>query len=294
MMEDFFIGTYRKNLHRLLDKLHLVNDRHFMYAIPGDTPLDLERNIAAAVKAYFLRLKSIDYTLKRYGECWEIGPEYISDRDKTLDELLAQVNIEIVRVTKWVTDFHEKPDVFGLVVAGSALIRLQSSFRTAGLLIRLGYIFEASAICRLILEQVAWAYEIHKIEDDRVYKVSPSKAVTTLKELLPSVGRTYGFLNRFTHIDPELIHKYIELQDEDVSVGLNLTENILEWAWALLYLADYYSVVTEYIYRDVIPGLTVIEQDSRGDYISKEDRPLQELVESYRDKLGEKYEGNTQ
>ena len=48
----------------------------------------------------------------------------------------------------------------GEVFASVALQRVTASYYAAGLLFRTGFLFEARAIARLFLEQVAWAYAV--------------------------------------------------------------------------------------------------------------------------------------
>jgi len=49
-----------------------------------------------------------------------------------------------------------RPDSAGLLAAEVALLRLKSSFRSALILISQAHAFEAAAVVRLALEQIAW------------------------------------------------------------------------------------------------------------------------------------------
>lgn len=278
----FFQNSRERNFDRLIDKFNVLNLGHYIAAVPSDTPDEIVKGIFAVITAYTLNLKSLDYVIRKFGEGWDEKIEESKKRPNVFDEISEFIQKEIVEIVQWVNGIDEKPDIFGLFLANGALSRLQSSFRTAQLLIRLGHTFEAAALCRIILEQIAWAYSVHEIKDETALKVSPSKAITKLKNLFPNVGNKYGFLNKFTHIDPSLVSQYLLVKgDGEFSIVLSSTDEKVSWGVFLLALADLYSVVYEYVFRNAIMDFSRIERISDNKFIPLETRPLNRVLGKY-------------
>ena len=257
-----------------------------MFAVPSDLPPDLIKGMAAASLAHFLGLKSIDNIKKRYGTYLEVDDrEPLSKQDKELNYLFQMGKKEIERAIRTISGHFGNAASTGVISASAALVRLETSFRASGLLIRLGCIFEASSLCRMILEQIAWAYSVHELDNEKAFKLSPRKAIRNLKNLLPYAGETYGFLSKYTHLEPELIPQYLVLINQEFSVNLISFEDRLSWAWAYLYLVDSYSVVSEYIFRNSLSEFTQLDIDTTGRFIASSKRPLYSTLKKYQARL---------
>ncbi|MDP2285472.1 MAG: hypothetical protein Q8L06_15140, partial [Pseudohongiella sp.] len=73
MMDDFeklFRKSFEKPANDLYE-MELIGDHQMRIGVPIDAPEELKRRVLAAMKSYQARLKSVDYTLKRYGEYWK-------------------------------------------------------------------------------------------------------------------------------------------------------------------------------------------------------------------------------
>jgi len=244
--------------------------------------------MAAASLAYFLGGKSVDNTKKRYGAHLEIDEESpLSKQDKEINHLFQMGKKEIEAAMEVITAQFPSTEGMGAVAASAALVRLKTSFRAAGLLIRLGCIFEASSLCRMILEQVAWAYTVHELDSGNIFKLSPRKAVKNLKALLPYAGQTYGFLSKYTHLEPELTTQYLVVTNQEFSVNLVSFQDRLSWAWAYLYLVDSYSVVSEYILRNSLSKFRQLDIDKTGKFTASSRRPLYSTLKKYQVRLSE-------
>ena len=79
--------------------------------------------------------------------------------------LLRRIKSEVESITNGCT-FPVKGHL-GLLYSGATLFRLKGSFRSATLIVSKGYSIESISVCRLILEQISWAYGIHKIKDKK-------------------------------------------------------------------------------------------------------------------------------
>lgn len=267
------------SVSKLLDDFVAVSDFQFMLLLPSGVPAELKQNLIAAAKAHSLGLRSIDYVLKRYGP-WQVGEDESQSESHTKNMLDKSVE-EVGEIIERFTSVENKPGVLGLVAAGGALHRLHSSFRAASLMIRLGYVFESFVILRLILEQAAWAYAVHEIDDEDAFrKVSSTKAVTKLKRFLPYVGPVYGLLSDYAHIAPYVTSEYIEAHEDDYRVILTSPKHNLLLSYISLRLADTFGVVAEYVYRGSVPVGNYLEEGT-GEYSIKRHRPLTADLEDY-------------
>jgi hypothetical protein len=267
-----------------LEDFEVFGDHKIAIAVPPGTPAELKKRILAAAKSYHLGIKSIDYVLKKYGPYWDLAIE-LSRNQELLRGILRDVINEIRQTRKWMDKIENKPDKVGLFAAGAALIRLETSFKAAKALIRRGYNFEALGICRLILEQIAWAYSISELEDETVFETNPTKSVAALKRLLPNIGRVYGRLSDEAHILPRLTPRYIRFKEPCPQVVLATTE---EGAWSaliLLQLADAFSIVAEYIYRELAPAFSHIVKDRNGKYRVNGSRASSQVISHYKSEL---------
>lgn len=267
-----------------LEDFEVFGDHKIAIAVPPGSPPELKRRILAAAKSYHLGVQSIDYFLKKYGPYWNLETE-LSRRQEVFRGMLGDVINQIRQTREWMDEIEDKPDKVGLFAAGAALIRLETSFKAAKALIKRGYNFETLGVCRLILEQIAWAYNIHELEDEMVFKIRPTKSVAKLKNLLPNVGDLYGLLSNEAHISPHLTPRYIKFEEPCPQVVLATTEEGVSSAFILLLLADAFSIVAEYIYRELVPALAHLVKDANGKYCVNESRAFSEVISHYRSEL---------
>ena len=270
----------------LLDDFEILGDPINWIAVRTDSDPELKRYITAAAKAYHMGLRSIDRVLKEYGENW-LFKDDVDEERKLCRDILWDVKRHISRTIEWMFSIKDKPQRGGLLSAECALIRLEGSFVAAGFLIKRGYIFEALGVCRLILEQIAWAYYVHGMKNEKIFNDPPrnEKLITNLKAILPEVGRYYGRLSEQAHVSPKLIHTYLALDKDGPKVLLASSEGSAERALELLKLADYFTVVSEYIYRELPCTFSCLKKDRGGRFSVRKSRPLLKLMERYRKKI---------
>jgi len=267
-----------------LEDFEVFGDHKIAIAVPPGSPPELKRRILAAAKSYHLGVRSIDDVLRKYSPYWSLETE-LSRKQEVLRDMLGDVINQIHQTRDWMDEIEGKPDKVGLFAAGAALIRLETSFKAAKALIKRGYNFEALGVCRLILEQIAWAYNIHELEDEMVFKIVPTKSVAKLKKLLPNVGHLYGLLSDEAHISPRLTPRYIRFEEPCPHVVLGTTQDGVSSAFILLLLADAFSIVAEYIYRELVPTLFQLVKDGSGRYRVNESRPFSQVIDHYRSEV---------
>ncbi len=216
--------------------MELIGDHHFTVAVPIDAEEDLKKKVVSAIKTHFAGQKSVDYILKRYGPHWAF-PAPKDDIIKFLNALRA-IDDTVIRVIAKISDAENRPDHVGLFAAEMAIMRLKPTFKSAQLLIMQGYSFEAAALCRLILEQLGFAYAVHEMKDtDKILKTQPSKTIANLKKMIPYSGRLYGDLSSRAHLDPKENRHYIIEKDGAIFVRYNLHEDAKLILYYLCHLA---------------------------------------------------------
>jgi len=281
-ISELFGNPTNSLIEKLLDRIAFIGDNRFMFAVPDNTPSDLQMKMVAAVKAYFEGYHSIDYVLKTYGDQWNSEENQGENSDAPPCDLLYKALCEVDKVCDWWTSVEKVNGTAGIVVAGAALLRLQSSFRVASLLIRLGYVHEAASICRIILEQVAWAYRVYSLSDqDDPLRIPTKGSVSCLKQLFPEVGRLHNLLSAYTHISDEDARSYLSPdssgQDWIVTRKTNEQDGFL--IFIFIQLADCYYVVSECVHRQYVQNPKSIRMIKNGEFEIVDDRPMAKLVE---------------
>lgn len=196
-----------------LYEMELLGERRFSAAVPVSTNAELKKRILGAIKSYYGNLTSIDYTIKRYGDRWEFRDA--TDSQLFVVDALKCIDQRVATLTEAIMQGRPRPDSAGLLAAEVALVRLKSSFRSALILISQAHAFEAAAIVRLILEQVAWAYAVHGCDDEHeIRRIRPTKSVGDLKRLSPVAGPLYGALSSRAHVEPETAKAYYTADSE--------------------------------------------------------------------------------
>ena len=283
-IDEFFSELFSLPSKYDLEDFVQFGDHKIVIAVPPDSSTQLKRNLLAAAKAYFMGYRSIDHVLKEYGPSWNLETK-LSRKQEILNDMLRDITNKVRQTREWMDKIENKPDKVGLFAAGAALIRLETSFRAAKALIKRGYNFEALGVCRLILEQMAWAYNIHELEDGTVFKILPTKSIAKLKNLIPNAGHLYGLLSKQAHISPHSTLRYIRFTEPCPQVVLAMTEDGVSSAFILLLLADVFSIVVEYIYRELVPALSCLVKDGNGKYCVNESRAFSQVISHYRGEL---------
>lgn len=267
-----------------LEDMELIGDQHFSIGVPRALSNDFKRRVLAAGKSYFAGTNSVDYMLKRYGGIWDFD----AARDPTLDILMEatatakrQVSVALTRAM----EIENKPDQPSLFACSAALYRLQNTFWASMMCIHSFMHFEAAALLRIILEQLAWMYRIRSLpESADFFKVSPRKCITHLKELFPYAGALYGQLSGVSHIEPKETRRYILVEDSGLAIQLSDRDLSRNDAFQLLILTDMYAVLSEWLYADLEkPNILIQTED--GKWRPDPARPFLATVRRYQELL---------
>lgn len=267
------------------DGYEIVEDLYRGFAVPRDSPEHLKKYMLAAHRTFYSPNKSIDYMLKTYGDSLNVTTKY-SSLHKLVYKGTAKVRKRIDEITAKRYKLKDLPDKFGLIAAGAALLRLQSSFKAALFLCDQGMSYESHCISKLILEQIAWAFAVHRIEDRKLYKIQPSKSVNKLKPMFPDIGKTYGRLNEEAHIDTKLIYQLVNFEEDGPLVVLRSMHRSLRSCLMLLQLADIYGVYMELIYKLYYSTFEYINITGTTAKLNSDRDSLKELKD-YRQKIKE-------
>lgn len=271
------------HLKNLLEDFDIVGTPFSIALLPmQQSSLGVRDNILAAIIASSHRLKSIDYVKERYVRSSPIDAstsplrEYINaykSAKQYIEKLILRLSGEGLPLPS--------NGAFG---ASLVLERLPISFFSAHLLYRLGQRYEAHAVSRLILEQIAWAHEAYKLEDvDAIEKIVTTKTISNLKKVIPAAGNLYGFLSNKTHINYKSHIDFLRVENGQNMV-LHSHQEFYEYAEVMLHLADLFGIVWELSqYKYLSQVETINLEDSI--YSVKSDRPFIAVIEDHLKKI---------
>lgn len=247
--------------------------------VPFDAPIEFKRRVFAAAQSYVSGNKSVDYYLKRHGVDKEFSRPSPSER--SLCNFLRSVKYEANSVYRELTSEIERVSRLGLFAAEACLARTFITIRMSCFMLLHGYLYEAAALMRVILEQVAWAWSIHDRDDDAIFSVSPTKSISALKAVIADAGKKYSLLSDYTHINPKLQVEYIDLSGECPMLLHSQHERSAQMAVMLGRLVDDYRVTTERVSYEYIAKPVAWKRDEKGAWILNDERPFPRLVDAY-------------
>jgi hypothetical protein len=161
------------------------------------SPPEFRRRVLASMVSYQLRLRSIDYTLKRYVESDTYEDNKVSFGDEVSDYFRnSAVSLED-ELKKLHTIGELTAGIFGAEIT---LYRIPYALDSARMLSNRGLLLEVLPILRLCLEMMSWAYVAFYMHDlEEVSALKAQSCISSLKASYNSVGRLYGYLSKFTH-----------------------------------------------------------------------------------------------
>ncbi|WP_295839134.1 hypothetical protein [uncultured Microbacterium sp.] len=280
-MSDSFAASPIRNLHEdVLSTLEAFDA--FAAPVAGAVlyssrwrATSLPRNLRAASAASALGLTSLDDARRRYTHNDE------EDEPTATDRYLQAYFAARRHMKETLSDLgnFEEGDNYGAFAAAVALQRLDSGFRGAHILYRLGLNIEGDTISRQILEQIAWALEASRLgTPEEMEKVSASYSISALKKLIPGIGPLYGALSEIAHAGLEQHRQHVELDPDDRGRIVVARGRLATSALILLRLADAWVAVCEYTQRDIVGTFRALA--SRDDLRLLQARPF--LAESQR------------
>jgi len=272
-----------KRVFDLLEDFNAIASPFDVVLVPNyNTDYPLIENVHAALVATSMRLSSIDYAKKKYCQTDTENKKLLT---KTLDSKYidayksakSHINQLISRLTNSKARPIPSSGVFG---ASLVLERLPSSFFSAHLLYCLGQRYEAHAVSRLILEQIAWAntaYKLKKMSD--IKKIITTKTITDLKKSIPESGVIYGYLSKKTHLDYESHSDFLH-HDGSKNYIKQTQYNFHEYAQIILYLADIFGIVWELSQFEYMEKVESIYFEKNIPKVLK-DRPFKKLINKH-------------
>lgn len=163
-------------------------------------PSSLKKKIAAALISEALGLKSVDNVSKNYLKNISY-PEvdenrldlcvrrFVSKRMETFGSLIGRLS-----------ELSDKPT--NQPISEWTLSRAPFSMELLAYCGQRGALFEALAIARMMLEQIAWSYAIStSLDDNAIHKISATSSITKLKHVCSFAGKLYGWLSEHAHWD---------------------------------------------------------------------------------------------
>lgn len=237
----------------------------------------LPRNLRAAAVASALGLSSLDYARRTYTH-EEQPPEPTAVATYLQTYLLAKRHMrDTLEALGTFSDSAEGN--FGPFAAAIALQRLNSGFRAAHILYRMGLNIEGDTISRQILEQIAWALVASKLATlEEIDQVSASYSINELKKLIPRTGQFYGALSDIAHAGLAQHRDVVEVGPGERGHIVFARGRLSVSAAIVVRLADAWVAVCEYTQRQVVTEFRALK--SQDDLTLADDRPF--LVASQR------------
>lgn len=227
----------------------------FPYNSQGDS---VERAVAG-FGSYYSGTSSIDYYLKNYIK----GNEVFKQID---DSFERQFTISIVKIKDYLVNYIEyfrnieKPDIPSLFAASTSFFRMENTFKGALFCIKTGLTFEALSLERNILEQIAWIYKVYNYDGD-FFGFKSNKCIGQLNKLFDKAGILYGHLSVFLHSNHKIIAQYVRFENEEGTIVMLKPDDLISSIGILLTLVDWYFVIAEIIYFDLLEARFFINKD---------------------------------
>lgn len=227
------------------EDVEFVGNSRMVLGVPFDAPEEFKQRVWAAAQSYVAGNRSMDYFYKRYGG--KANFPRPSESRRKLSSTLRQCSYEVERVAAQLSNGVERRSYLGLFAAESALLRLSVSFEYTAFLLMQGATYESAAGLRLCLEQIAWSYDIHGLDNETLFDKNPTKSISKLKDLERNAGRLYSLLSDYTHIQPKLQRGYLDFSGECASVVFRDFDAALKLSELYVQLVDLYVVTSEHI-----------------------------------------------
>jgi hypothetical protein len=237
------------------------------------------RQIFGAMKAELMGGK-VDNIVATFGESWSF--EEISGPLETIYVSSAGVRPMVVKALRGLYEHPGPRAGIGCIASQAALFRLQSTFQASVLVIRQGMHYEAQALLRLIVEQLAWAMVILDYEDDSFFAVQPNRCISEFKKLFPDSGRIYGDLSSGAHLSPQTTVRYLSENRGSFQIAHSLGDWSLVDCLRLLMVADYFSVMCDFVVRTPeAPGPSLSYDEQSRIWSLRDDRPSLKPLKRY-------------
>jgi hypothetical protein len=274
-------NALKQTTDAILDDFFTIGSPRVGALLSNDADPEFIRGVQAAILSVEMGI-SLSYAEKRY-----VPPASPIVLPKRYVRFQSAYRAAVDHVSRTIQKWRQRPDeaqicdTGGIVFSNVALRRLKGAFRAAGFLFRSGYMLEARAVARTILEQVAWSYAVRNFVDyAQASKLSPTRCISDLKILLPFVGRLYGDLSEETHLGLEMHGRFLRVEGNSSKVLLCHGEDSWESGLILLDLADIWAIVFECSQRAFVLQPECWLETINGLELNK-DRPMVKIIENH-------------
>ncbi|MGX5736608.1 hypothetical protein [Bosea thiooxidans] len=228
----------------------LLNQGAFEIGIDDDFPSELKKRLTAASLSYQMGNRSVDYLKKHYLSDIEYEDEHPDRFDRPLMNFIKREAKKLSELLVEAT--HRDNSPMGEIVAEWTVMRFHYSMSLALTCANRGALYECVALCRMIVEQLAWAVRIYKMQDaDQIRSAQAQSSISSLKELYGSAGKVYGWMSDHAHWAYDA---HIKSFDFD---GVRLGHMYASAAYKMkslmlsLVVLDMAQAVHEYIFKEI-------------------------------------------
>lgn len=249
--------------------------------IPSTFTLEQEKYLLASQKTLLLNNSSVDNVLKNWMTNFEKNrlSHKPDEKLKLIDDILLFAKNSTMDIFSRLELLNFHVETNSSFANESTFLRLKSTFNSINYHVKFGYLFETFAILKLLLEQLAYAYSCSQIEADEINDFKqPRKSLNKLKEIFPNIGRLYGELNEYSHMEIKRIGEYLEIKDNQSFVMQQSANFSLLSSLYYLQLIKCLNVVFEICFINYLGDFKYIRVDSESREISKDYNKVEELT----------------
>jgi hypothetical protein len=198
----------------------LFDRGEFDFSFPNAPwPIAIDSATPSELTSYSLQLKSVDYCLKNYLSDVDFPGGDLDRLDRRIrifiDLSTSRLSNYVVNVANYCST-SQSHNAIGRFLSTWTLSRAAFSLEIAAYASQRGALFEAVAIMRMLLEQVAWAYKVDDVcRDIRPDEYIASLAIRDLRKISNASGKLYGWMSKHVHWNYDAHVKSIKCDDKD-------------------------------------------------------------------------------
>jgi hypothetical protein len=165
--------------------------------VDSNYPSELRVRLTAASLSHQMGNNSVDHVVKRYLSdlTYDVTPH-----DRLDKRIAAGLKQQLIQLDETLVELAPEASVLGQMVSKWALMRVPFSFDFAITCAQRGALFECLAIVRMILEQVAWSFDVRHLDDfDDITSREATQSIRVIRSIHPAAGLFYGWLSDHAH-----------------------------------------------------------------------------------------------
>ncbi|MDR6966365.1 hypothetical protein J2X31_000358 [Flavobacterium arsenatis] len=235
--------------------------------VPSNFTHEEEKYLLASQLTLALGNSSVDNVLKKYLSDFGENESSSEKKSDIIQEVINFAKIECEILIKKLNEISfDDNGTTSDFAADVTFRRLTTTIKSIHFHIKFGYYYESLTLIRLFLEQLAYAFTIsqtHVLKSSDI--VSPTRSINHLKKVLPTCGKLYGILSKYSHIDISTINKYLTSFEQQPAIIKHSIIYSLESALFYLNVLEYQNIVFEICFKKYLITFSAINYNSKNE-----------------------------